>query len=73
MTSYYSENAFLEAWQRGIAIAGQTYFGSGDTSAGAAARKWDLPPRVDDIDHASGMVILRRSDFLGVNGELLQL
>lgn len=64
MTSFYSEAGFFEAWQRGVAIGGQAYFGRGDKSSSAATSKWELPPRVDVIDQALGWLSSGEAIFL---------
>lgn len=64
MTSYYCEAEFFEAWQRGAEMAGQEYFGRGYTVPSEVTSKWDVPPRVDDIDQALGLLSSGEAIFL---------
>jgi len=50
-------NAFLQAWKRGVEIAGPQWFGDG-TRDGVqrAVRKWDLCPRVSAINDNFGVL-----------------
>ena len=54
MSAFYSEEAFFDAWRRGVALAGARWFGDGKTAPENAGSKWDLAPRVDDITEAMG-------------------
>jgi hypothetical protein len=49
MSQFYNEQAFFEAWCRGVTIVGTRWFGDGKSTPETASSKWDLPPRVDDI------------------------
>lgn len=53
-TQFYDETAFFDAWRRGVAIAGHRWFGEGIDNPGPATTKWDLRPRVDEIESALG-------------------
>ena len=73
------ETAFLEAWQRGVTIAGPQFFGDG---SGAGRTKWDLAPRVEDIEEFIGVLSSGEATFLAamvsfyngrVGGELLTM
>ena len=46
--SFYNEEAFFDAWRRGVEIAGARWFGDGATAPEAASSKWQLEPRQDD-------------------------
>jgi len=50
-----AEQTFLEAWKRGVAIAGPSGFGDG-TRAGlmTAKTKWDLRPNLVALNRAMG-------------------
>jgi len=42
---------FFQAWKRGVAIAGHTWFGNGTREGlSSASCIWDLRPRMADID-----------------------
>ncbi|MGH3556010.1 MAG: hypothetical protein ACRDTK_00555 [Mycobacterium sp.] len=56
MTAAFNEQAFFEAWRRGVTIAGCRWFGDGQTSPDTAKSKWDLAPRVDDISASIGVL-----------------
>ena len=56
------EAAFLDAWRRGIEIAGPQWFGEGFDFPGAT--KWDLQPRYDDIVEAIGWLSSGEAAFL---------
>jgi len=56
-----NQDAFLDAWRRGISIAGPKWFGDG---TGVGATKWKLEPRYDDIASAIGWLSSGESAFL---------
>jgi len=81
MNDFYSEQAFLEAWKRGVAIAGEQWFGDGTRHSGFARSKWDLSPRMDKINDDIGVLSSGEAVFLAAmvsfynsysGGELLQ-
>jgi hypothetical protein len=51
---FYNESSFFDAWRRGVVIAGQRWFADGKTAPESASTKWELAPRVDDIEEAIG-------------------
>lgn len=57
---------FLEAWKRGVRLAGPQYFGMGSPHAdlGEAQSKWDLCPKMDLIDRAIGVMSSGEKVFL---------
>lgn len=61
---FYNEQAFFEAWQRGVAIAGHHWFGDGQMAPDNATSKWDLAPRVDDIFASIGVLSSGEAMFL---------
>lgn len=58
------EQLFLDAWIRGIKIAGAEYFGGEMTSFEGPITKWDLAPRYDDISEAIGWLSSGEATFL---------
>lgn len=54
-TAFYNEQAFFQAWRRGVTIAGRRWFGDGQTPPDNAKSKWDLAPRIDDISASIGV------------------
>jgi hypothetical protein len=64
MAAFYNEQAFFDAWRRGVTIAGTRWFGDGETAPQTAASKWDLPPRVDDIAASIGVLSSGEAMFL---------
>ena len=57
---------FLEAWKRGVRLAGPQFFGMGSPHAdlGEAQSKWDLCPKIDLIDRAIGAMSSGEKVFL---------
>lgn len=53
--------AFLDAWRRGIDMVGARFFGDG---TGAGESKWDLAPRIDDIDAGIGTLSSSQATML---------
>ena len=64
MTEFYSEPAHFDAWKRGVAIAGARWFGDGQTTPENAGSKWDLAPRVADIEASIGVLSSGEAVFL---------
>lgn len=65
MADFYDTEGFLSAWRRGIALAGDGYFGSGAAADNAAASsKWELAPRTDLIRDMIGVLSSGESVFL---------
>jgi hypothetical protein len=62
-SEFYSEAAFFDAWCRGVAVAGGRWFGDGQAGTPAAS-KWDLVPRVDDIEASIGVLSSGEAVFL---------
>lgn len=80
-SEHYSEAAFYDAWCRGVTVAGGRWFGDGQ-AAWTAATKWDLVPRVDDIEASIGVLSSGEAVFLAamtafyndtIGGRLLQV
>jgi hypothetical protein len=76
---FYNEAAFFEAWWRAVQLAGLRWFGDGH--AADATSKWQLAPRVGDIEHNIGVLSHGEAVFLAalvsfynarVGGELLK-
>lgn len=59
----WSETAFLDAWMRGVEIAGTRWFGDGQAVV-TADTKWDLEPRYDDIVANLGSLSRGEAAFL---------
>lgn len=59
--------AFLQAWKRGVHIAGAEWFGDG-TRAGLqqATSKWELRPNVQRLSEALGVLSSGQRMFLSV-------
>ena len=57
---------FLEAWKRGVRLAGPQFFGTGSSHAALdqAESKWDLCPKMDLIDRAIGVMSSGEKVFL---------
>ena len=57
---------FLEAWKRGVRLAGPQFFGMGGPRADLdhAESKWDLRPKMDLIDRAIGVMSSGEKVFL---------
>ena len=57
---------FLEAWKRGVRLAGPQFFGMGSPQADLdhAESKWDLCPKMDLIDRAIGVMSSGEKVFL---------
>jgi hypothetical protein len=55
------EDAFLNAWKRGVVLAGARFFGDG---SGIGATKYDFAPQVDLIEHQLGMLSSTEATFL---------
>jgi hypothetical protein len=55
------EAAFLDAWKRGVKLAGAKFFGD---QTGAGESKWDLAPRIDDIHNQIGILSSTEAVFL---------
>lgn len=62
--AFYNEQAFFEAWRRGVTIAGRRWFGDGQTTPDNVKSKWDLAPRVDDISASIGVLSSGEAMFL---------
>lgn len=62
MSTFYSELAFLEAWKRGVEIAGWQFFGTGQPVA--ATSKYDLAPSYDMIERAMSYLSSGEAVFL---------
>ena len=60
----YNEQAFFDAWRRGVTIAGRRWFGDGNAAPQSAASKWDLAPRIDDITASIGILSSGEAMFL---------
>ncbi len=58
-----NEKQFLEAWIRGVQIAGPQYFGEGG-DPNLARSKWDLEPKSDLINEAIGHISISEAAFL---------
>ena len=56
------EVAFLEAWRRGVMIAGVEHFGAGNGVIGES--KWDLAPRVEEIERWIGTMSSGEATFI---------
>lgn len=74
---------FLDAWKRGVHLAGPQFFGTGNPHVDLeeAQSKWDLRPKMDLIDRAIGVMSSGEKVFLAAltsfynaqdGGELLQ-
>jgi hypothetical protein len=61
MTAVRDEAAFLDAWRKGVAVAGWEFFGDG---TGAGTSKWDFAPRIDDIERRIGVLSSTEAIFL---------
>ena len=60
-----ANEAFLQAWKRGVGIAGPKWFGDGAPgNLQRAADKWDLCPRVAEISEALGVLSSGERMFL---------
>lgn len=57
---------FLEAWKRGVRLAGPQFFGMGSPHADLAGTqsKWDLCPKMDLIEDAIGVMSSGEKVFL---------
>jgi hypothetical protein len=57
---------FLEAWKRGVRLAGPQFFGMGSPRADLdhAETKWDLCPKMNLIDRAIGVMSSGEKVFL---------
>lgn len=57
---------FLEAWKRGVRLAGPQFFGTGTAHADLdqAESKWDLCPKMDLIDRGIGVMSSGEKVFL---------
>lgn len=55
MSNFYDAQAFLHSWKAGVKLAGPRWFGEGGDPA-AAETKWDLAPRVADIESNIGLL-----------------
>lgn len=62
--AFYNEQAFFEAWRRGVTIADRRWFGDGQTQSDKAKNKWDLTPRIDDIFASIGVLSSGEAMFL---------
>jgi hypothetical protein len=64
--TYYSATAFLDAWKRGVELAGDRWFGSGRYTPEQldTASKYDLAPRYDDIVANLGILSSGEAAFL---------
>lgn len=62
--AFYNEQAFFEAWRRGVTIASRRWFGDGQTPPDNAKSKWDLAPRIDDISASIGVLSSGEAMFL---------
>jgi hypothetical protein len=40
--AFYSDEAFFDAWRRGVTLASPRWFGNGQTAPETAVSKWDL-------------------------------
>ncbi|MCF6391172.1 MULTISPECIES: hypothetical protein [Mycobacteriaceae] len=55
-TVYYNEEAFFDAWRKGVRIAGPLYFGDGHAANVETAKsKYDLAPDYDAVVSALGV------------------
>ena len=72
------EQAFLDAWRRGVSMAGRQFFGD---QTGQGDSKWDLAPRVQDIEGRIGVLSSTEATFLAalvcfyndrIGGQLLE-
>lgn len=64
-TSYYSETAFVDAWARGVKLAGPQFFANGTGIApGNSISKFDLAPDFDMIESAMGYLSSGEAVFL---------
>jgi hypothetical protein len=62
-TEFYNETAFVDAWQRGVILAGPRFFGTGG-KPGLARSKWDLEPNYDMVERAMGVLSSGEAVFL---------
>ena len=64
-TAYYNEEAFFEAWRKGVRIAGALYFGDGHAgNVETAESKYDLAPNYDAVVSALGTLSSGEAVFL---------
>lgn len=64
-TTYYNEEAFFEAWLKGVRIAGPLYFGDGTAAnVDRAKSKYDLAPDYDAVESALGVLSSGEAVFL---------
>lgn len=63
-TEYNSAPAFLDAWLRGVEIAGWRWFGNGKPPETEPRSKSDAVPRYDDIISALGWLSSGEATFL---------
>lgn len=62
---YYSPPAFLNAWVKGVGLAGHRFFGDGSREQlDHFTSKHDLAPRYDDIVEALGWLSSTEAAFL---------
>lgn len=67
LTHFSSASArFLDAWKRGVHLAGPQFFGTGSPHADldGTESKWDLCPKMDLIDRAIGVMSSGEKVFL---------
>jgi hypothetical protein len=64
VSEYYSEQAFLDAWLRGVQMAGPRWFGDGGVPTIPTPTKYDLAPRYDDIMANLGVLSSGEAAFL---------
>ncbi len=64
MSDFYSEAAFLDAWLRGVELAGPRFFGGEMTGFEPPVGKWDFAPRYDDIVDNLGVMSRGETVFL---------
>ena len=75
-------NVFFSAWKQGVSLAGPHLFGIGKRAElDRAVSVWDLCPKLDEIDHAMGVMSSGEKVFLAAlvsfynaedGGQLLQ-
>lgn len=61
---YYAEAAFLDAWKRGVRLAGTQFFGNGHIQPDEADTKYDLAPDYDMVLRALGQLSSGEGVFL---------